>query len=127
MERKMDHIGLICNDLEANVKWYMEKMGFTVKGRFINNGKVFYFMENPADGLVYEMFEDQELPADIRGKIDHIAYYSDDLDADYEYCVENGYVISSNGIEEIPAFWENGCRFFTVQTPCGEKVEYCHS
>ena len=30
--RKLDHIGLQCKNSEENAKWYMEKLGFTLKG-----------------------------------------------------------------------------------------------
>ena len=37
--RKLQHIGLACKDVEANAKWYMDVLGFTLKGRFQAPGK----------------------------------------------------------------------------------------
>ena len=30
----LDHIGLHCSDVEENAKWYQEKLGFKVVGKF---------------------------------------------------------------------------------------------
>ena len=56
--------------------------------------------------------------------MDHIAFVSNDIEADYAYCVQQGYQICTNGIEDIPGRWENGCRYFKILSPCGEQIEF---
>ena len=73
---------------------------------------------------VYEVYE-ADIPEAVQGKIDHISFVSEDIEADFAYCVEQGYTICTNGIESIPTFWENGCRYFKLLTPTGEQVEFC--
>lgn len=119
--RKLDHMGLPVTGLEANKQWYCDVLGFEVIGHFFDGGVPVYFLKN--GDTVYEMYE-EEVPADARGKIDHIAYVSEDIEADYAYCQKQGYTICTNGIEEIPSFWEKGCRYFKLLSPNGEQVEF---
>jgi hypothetical protein len=35
-----------------------------------------------------------------------------------------GYTITTNGIEALPTFWDNGCRYFKILSPTGEQVEF---
>ena len=115
--RELDHIGLASVDVEADAKWYQDVLGFEVIGHF---GPC-YFIQNGT--TVYEMYPGKLDPA-VVGKIDHIAYKSTDIDADYNYCVEQGYEICTKGIEEISRFWENGIRYFKIKSPGGEQIEF---
>lgn len=118
----MDHIGLHCSDVELNAKWYQEEMGFTVAGK---GGRNVYFLENPDDGKMYEISQRDQLPGGATTRVDHIAYRSENLEADYEYCKEHGYKIVSDGIEVSPNFWEKGSRCFKIESACGEVLEIC--
>lgn len=121
--RNLDHIGLAVTDVEAAKDWYVKTLGFTVIGTFdCGIGHNVYFIKNC--DTVYELYQNDDIPADARGKIDHIAYVSYDVDADYKYCVEQGYTITTDGIEALPTFWENGCRYFKILSPTGEQVEF---
>ena len=120
--RKLDHIGLAVTDLEASKKWYCDVLGFEVIGHFHAGSTPVYFLKN--GDTVYEMFE-AELPEAVQGKINHISFVSQDVEADYAYCVEQGYTVCTDGIEGIPTFWEKGIRFFKLLTPTGEQVELC--
>ena len=113
----MDHIGLHCSDVELNAKWYQENLGFTVAGKFPGKGgHNVYFLENPSDGKMYEISQRDQLPGGVTTRVDHIAYRSENLEDDYEFCKKNGYRIISDGIEVSPNFWES---------PCGEVIEIC--
>ena len=120
--RKLDHIGLAVTNLEASKNWYCDVLGFEVIGHFYSGSTPAYFIKN--GDTVYEMYE-QELPETLQGKIDHISFVSNDIEADYAFCKEQGYAIATNGIEGIPTFWEKGCRYFKLLTPTGEQVEFC--
>jgi hypothetical protein len=61
----------------------------------------------------------------VRGKIDHIAFVSDDIEKDYRYCMEKGYRDTTGGIQGIPTAWERGNRYFKVATATGEEIEFC--
>lgn len=120
--RKMDHIGLAVTDIEASCAWYRDILGFQVIGSFVTGGDQVYFLKNGE--TVYEMYP-ENLPPMLQGKIDHIAYASQDIEADFAYCKAAGYTITTNGIEGIPEFWEKGCRYFKIASPTGEQVEFC--
>ena len=122
----MDHIGLHCSDVELNAKWYQENLGFTVAGKFPGKGgHNVYFLENPSDGKMYEISQRDQLPGGVTTRVDHIAYRSENLEDDYEFCKKNGYRIISDGIEVSPNFWEKGSRCFKIESPCGEVIEIC--
>lgn len=122
----MDHIGLHCSDVEKNAEWYQEKMGFSIAGKFKGKGgHNVYFLENPLDSKMYEISQRDQLPGGATTRVDHIAYRSENLEKDFEYCKENGYKIISDGIETSPNFWEHGSRSFKIESPCGEVIEIC--
>jgi lactoylglutathione lyase len=58
-------------------------------------------------------------------KIDHISLVSTDIEADYRFCVSQNYIISTDGIENIPNFWDHGIRYFKIVSPTGEQIEFC--
>ena len=120
--RKLDHIGLAVTNLEASKDWYCDVLGFEVIGHFYADDTPAYFLKN--GDTVYEMYE-EDVPETLQGKVDHISFVSNDIEADYAYCVAQGYPIATDGIEAIPTFWEKGCRYFKLLSPTGEQVEFC--
>ena len=99
--RKLDHIGLAVTDLEASKNWYCDVLGFEVIGHFYADETPAYFLKN--GDTVYEMYEEAIAEA-VQGKIDHISFVSEDIEADYAYCP---------GDAIIRDRFENVC-------PCGE-------
>lgn len=120
--RKLDHIGLAVTDLEASKNWYCDVLGFEVIGHFHAGSTPVYFVKN--GDVVYEIYEEPISEA-VQGKIDHISFVSEDIEADYAFCKAQGYTVCTNGIEGIPTFWEKGIRYFKLLTPTGEQVELC--
>lgn len=125
--KKQDHIGVACSDVEANVKWYKDVLGFQIRGRFIDGGSGHnvYFLVNPYDQTVYEMYQIDDLSAFAPGKVDHVAYTSLNLKKDYEECMNKGYKIVTKGIESCESFWGCGVDYFKIESPCGEQIEFC--
>lgn len=123
-KREMGHIGLATNDLEKDRAWYLS-LGFREIGRFVSSvGEDVSFLDNGA--VVYEMYQPlTPVSGEAVGKIDHISFVSEDIEADYKAALEQGYKICTNGIEEIPTFWEKGIRYFKLESPTGEQVEFC--
>ena len=121
--RKLDHIGLQCVDSEKDATWYMEKLGFTLKGKFKSSRGEFYTWFVTNGQVTYEISQNTDLDPMLRGKVDHIALNSTDIEADYKACVDAGLTVCTKGIESIPSRWERGCRYFKVVSPTGEQVE----
>ena len=121
--RKLDHIGLAVDNVTAAKDWYVSVLGGTVEGTFYCEGDpnpVFFVRVGET---LYEMYQ-EEIPAGARGKIDHIAYVSDDVERDYRFALEKGYTVTTDGIEALPTFWAHGCRYFKILSPTGEQVEF---
>ena len=123
--RKVGHIGFGVNDIEASTKWYVDVLGFKVIGEFMSpDNEPIKFLQN--GDLIYEIW--QPAPGqtvDCPGKIDHLCFESQDIEADYAYCVAQGYQFEAEGIQELPTVWEKGVRFFKIMSPSGEPVEFC--
>lgn len=51
--------------------------------------------------------------------------FLDDIEADYKYCIDKGYTITTNAIECIPTVFEKGVRYFKIAGPSGEEIEFC--
>lgn len=121
--RKLGHIGLPVNDLEASIKWYQEVLGFELIGAFETpDGVQARFLKG--NDVVYEIYrplEDVSAP----GKVDHICFESKDIEADYAYCAAQGYKFEEEGIQKIDTFWNKGVRYFKIMSPCGEPIEFC--
>ncbi len=121
--RKLDHIGLQCVNSEKDATWYIEKLGFTLKGKFKSSRGEFYTWFVTNGFVTFEISQKEDLDPMLQGKIDHVALNSADIEADYKACVEQGLKISTNGIQDIPSRWERGCRYFKVVSPTGEQIE----
>ena len=121
--RKLDHIGMAVDNVEAAKDFYVSVLGGSVIGTFFCEGdpNPVYFVK--VGEIVYEMYQEPVAP-DARGKIDHVAYVSNDIEADYKFCVDKGYTITTDGIEALPTFWNQGCRYFKILSPTGEQVEF---
>lgn len=124
-KRPVAHIGVAVSEVDKNAQWYQDILGFQIKAKFVGRtGHNVYFLEG-ANNAIYEMYQDDNLDPAVAGKIDHIAYDSQDIYADYQFCMDAGYDIVTNGVEEIPHFWEKGCKYFKIKSPAGEQVEFC--
>ena len=121
--RRLDHIGLQCVSSEENAKFYMEKLGFTLKGKFKSSRGDFYTWFVTNGEVTYEISQKSDLPAGMLGRVDHIALNSSDIEADYKKCLDAGLTITTKGIEAIPSRWERGCRYFKFVSPAGDSIE----
>ena len=122
--RKLDHIGLQCRDSEKNAKWYMDNLGFTLKGKFKSSRGEFYTWFVTNGPVTYEISQNADLDPMLEGKVNHIALNSTDIEADYKAAVDAGLTICTKGIEDIPSRWERGCRYFKVVSAAGEQIEF---
>ncbi|MFI3286371.1 MAG: VOC family protein [Rikenellaceae bacterium] len=87
--KQIDHINMVVPNLEGALAWYTQNLGFKVTGRFSQGGFEILYLSNGS--ISYEMFENPSLKAPIA---DHIAYCSDDIEADHAYYVAQGLQVS---------------------------------
>ena len=124
----VQHIGVPTNDLEKTVAFY-ETIGFQPVLEIVNeaaNERVTFLQLKNLVIETYVMIETYESD-DVAGKpgaIDHIALDTTDIEAAFAAAKEAGLTMLDDEIHGLP-FWANGVKFFTVEGPNGEKVEFC--
>ncbi len=117
----LQHVGLPTNDMAKTVAFY-ESLGFENVYETVNEAAgekvVFLRLKN----LTIEAYENGKA-AMASGAIDHIAIDVSDAEAAYALAKEQGYTVVSSGVESLP-FWENGVKFFILEGPNRERVEF---
>ncbi len=123
------HLGIPVSDLERSGKFY-ERLGFknVMASPFDMNGDTGHVAMMEQNGMIIEIY--QFPPAELAeiktrkdGHIDHIAFDVDDVDTAYAELKNNSF----QPLEEQPVFlpyWKNGCRYFTILGPDGERLEF---
>ena len=83
------------------------------------NEKVSFLKLN---NLVIETYENKAAKMES-GAIDHVAIDVKDIEKVYELINHAGLNTTRDTIHFLP-FWENGVRFFTIEGPNKEKIEF---
>ena len=117
----IQHIGIPTNDIEATVRFY-ETLGFEAALRKVNEeaGEKVAFMK--LNTLVIETYENKAAKMEA-GAIDHVAIDVKDIEKVYEMINQAGLNTTNDTVHFLP-FWENGVKFFTIEGPNKEKVEF---
>lgn len=112
----LQHIGIPINDIEETVKFY-KSLGFEAVLRTINaeaNEKVAFMRLNGLKNRSAVM---------SYGAVDHIALNVKSADEAFKFVNESGLNNTKDSIHFLP-FWENGVKFFTIEGPNKEKIEF---
>ncbi|MBQ7181867.1 MAG: VOC family protein [Bacteroidaceae bacterium] len=117
----IQHIGLPTADIEGTIRFY-EGLGFEVATRADITGRgEFVFVK--LGTLFLELIPNDD-PAMVNGAVDHFCLDVKNIETLYQQVKDAGYKIITDGIQDI-AFWENGARYFFIQGPNNEKIEFC--
>ncbi len=117
----IQHIGIPTNDIEETITFY-KKLGFEIALQTVNkeaDEKVAFLRLNT---LVIETYENKAAKMES-GAIDHIAIDVKDVESVYQWINENDMNTTKDILHFLP-FWENGVRFFTIEGPNKEKIEF---
>lgn len=117
----IQHVGIPTNDIETTVEFY-RRLGFEVALQTVNeeaNEKVAFLKLN---NLVIETYENKAAKMES-GAIDHVAIDVKDIEKVYELINQADLNTTRDIIHFLP-FWENGVRFFTIEGPNKEKIEF---
>lgn len=117
----IQHIGIPTNDIETTIAFY-KKLGFEIAFETVNKEADERVAFLKLGTLVVETYENKAAKLEA-GAIDHVAIDVKDIEEVYSYINENGLNSTSDTIHFLP-FWENGVRFFTIEGPNKEKVEF---
>lgn len=117
----IQHIGIPTNDIEKTIAFYKE-LGFETALQTINkeaDEKVAFLKLKT---LVIETYENKAAKLES-GAIDHVAVNVNDIEEVYQYIREKKLNTTNDTIHFLP-FWENGVKFFTIEGPNMEKIEF---
>ena len=117
----IQHIGIPTNDIEKTIAFYKE-LGFETALQTINkeaDEKVAFLKLKT---LVIETYENKAAKLES-GAIDHVAINVNDIEEVYQYISEKKLNTTNDTIHFLP-FWKNGVRFFTIEGPNTEKIEF---
>ena len=117
----VQHIGIPTNDIENTIEFY-QKLVFEIAFRTVNeeaNEKVVFLKLHT---LVIETYENKAAVMQS-GAIDHIAIDVKDIEKVYAMINQAGLNSTQDTVHFLP-FWENGVKFFTIEGPNKEKVEF---
>ena len=125
----IQHIGIPVANIKVSQAFY-EQLGFkNVMGSTFeySGGKGLVAMMK-LNGMIIELYQMPEAElTEIRnrqnGHIDHIAFDVDDIDTTFRELKQ----ASFNVLEAAPvflSFWENGCKYFNITGPDGERLEF---
>jgi lactoylglutathione lyase len=130
----IQHIGIPVTDIKRSKDFY-ERLGFinAMDSTFEYKGgkgkvammklhemiiELYQLPENDPDS-----YREEEIRNRGNGHVDHIAFDVDDVDKTFEALKHAAFKI----IEEQPvflAFWKNGCKYFNITGPDGERLEF---
>lgn len=113
------HIGVPTMNMDATLKFY-EDLGFKLVYSTVNGGGKVCFLEH---GVVQIETYEVEKSAMAYGALDHLALQVDDVEACYAVAKELPYPIVE-GPANLPFWDEKGVRYFVMEGPNKEKVEF---
>jgi lactoylglutathione lyase len=126
---RLQHVGLPVTNLAVSEAFYTNlgfsnamSSGFDYKGA---RGSVVMMRRDEIILELYQMPEAelQEIRRRRDGHIDHIAFDVDDIEETFSAMKAGGFSV----IEDAPVFlpfWENGCKYFNILGPDGERLEF---
>ncbi|HAF85374.1 MAG TPA: glyoxalase/bleomycin resistance/extradiol dioxygenase family protein [Sphaerochaeta sp.] len=115
----LQHIGIPTNNLDSTLAFY-QSLGFEKQYGTNNKGEeVAFLLQKQVMIETYQNYQGAMAP----GSIDHIALDVSDIEAVYAEVGKLGYPTLEDGIQGLP-FWKHGVRFFTIEGPNKEKIEF---
>ena len=125
----IQHIGIPVTDLENSERFY-NKLGFNnvMRSEFAYQGQTGICMMMKNEAMIIELYQMPENKlAEIRerknGHIDHIAFDVNDINQTFEVLRDADVQIDEAEPVYLP-FWKNGCKYFNIIGPDGERLEF---
>jgi len=129
LTKRLQHVGIPVTNVIVSEAFY-EQLGFikAMQSPFQDDGETGTCVMMKNGEVIIELYQLPENKLkEIRerkdGHIDHITFDVDDIDSAFT-ALKNG---SLHVIEQEPVFlpfWENGCKYFNILGPDGERLEF---
>lgn len=116
----LEHLGIPTNDLDKSVAFY-KGLGFETLLTTVVEASSVRVAFLGQKGLVLEIYEDHKAVMKP-GAVEHVAIDVTDIEKAYAAVREAGYAILEE-IQFLP-FWENGVRYFKIEGPNAEIIEF---
>lgn len=131
----VQHIGIPTNDIKKTIEFF-QLLGFDIAFRTINGPEEVAFLQ--LHNLVIETYQNHQTKMEY-GAIDHIAIDVKNIDALFEEVKAKAIEAEKVATEKQAtslfrmldtqvnglSFWEKGVKFFTIEGPNKEKIEFC--
>lgn len=116
----VQHIGIPTTDLAQSIAFW-NSLGFTKVGQFKNGeGQVAFMRLNHLTIETWTLAETPMRP----GAINHISLNTTDADKTFTEVKAAGFKLIDQHVQSLP-FWEHGIKYFNIEGPNGEIVEFC--
>lgn len=126
----LQHVGVPVSEIKTSESFY-ERLDFecVMRSTFIHNGAEGKVSMMKRAGMIIELYQMPEAElAEIKGRkdghIDHIAFDVTHIDDVFKAVRESGFDTLQDSPVYLP-FWKNGCRYFYISGPDGERLEFC--
>ena len=127
---KLQHVGIPVTDIVISEKFY-NRFGFVkvMQSPFTHDGGTGICVMMQRDEILIELYQMpakqlEEIKLRGNGRIDHIAFDVDDIDAVFKTLKADSAI---HILEDSPVFlpfWKNGCKYFNIAGPDNELLEF---
>lgn len=126
---KLQHVGIPVTDLSVSEVFY-NRLGFenVMCSEFTFDGDKGTCTMMQRNDIIIELYQmPQKHLKEIKnrkdGHVDHIAFDVDDIDTSFNALKQASFTILEEAPEYLP-FWTNGCKYFNILGPDGERLEF---
>lgn len=121
--KKIEHVGVMVSNMEASIAFYKEVVGLELKGTLDHtNGviKLAFLGFGESGETEVELIQGYNGTLPIEGKVHHIAFTVDDVEAEFARIQSMPVKLIDQEITTLP----NGARYFFFHGPDGEWIEF---
>ncbi|MCY9588551.1 VOC family protein [Paenibacillus chitinolyticus] len=121
---KLEHVGVMVADMEKSISFYESVVGLKLKDTVTNGAMKLAFLGFDVKGETeVELIEGYGGSLTEEGRVHHLAFTVDDIEAEFERVRKTDVVMIDTEITTLP----NGSRYFFFHGPDGEWVEFFQS
>ncbi|CAN7750477.1 VOC family protein [Paenibacillus sp. LjRoot56] len=123
---KLEHVGVMVANLEASIAFYVNVIGLKHKGTLLHTNGVIrlgFLGFETANETEVELIEGYNANLPQEGKVHHLAFTVDDIDAEFARIQDLEVEQLDKEITTLP----NGSKYFFFNGLDGERIEFFQS